>query len=162
MSEVMQYIRYFKNDSDYNNERQGDYYEPWLSLTEKTTGGVKSFIGEVDMSGDGTELVDEQFNHVYENSYINEEITESVVTVDNIMENHTVTVDGIDFYYNGNFNDIYVFDFEGYLPTRGTVERVWIEEIEFEGETMILSACTVDSTTFAGYYYDYVIKKAHL
>lgn len=51
------YLHLFETEGEFSPVRESDYNEPWVSLTVKGTGDVKSFIGEY---GNGLEM---QFNY---------------------------------------------------------------------------------------------------
>ena len=148
----MKYLHYFGLDSEYQDKRENDYCEPWVSLTVKGTGDVKSFIGEFQ---NGPMTVDEQFNYFGSNgdNYVNTEIIESNITaIDG--ENQTITVAGYVFNYEERQDDKYMFGYQGESQTTGTVERTWVEEVQFGEQTAQISACTVNGTTFGMNNYD--------
>lgn len=142
----MKYIHYFDLDSGYQDKRENDYKEPWVSLTVKGIGDVKSFIGEY---GNGPVTVERQFNYFGSNGddYVNTAITESDITaIDG--ENQTVTVDGYVFSFQDSQDNKYMYSYQGESQTTGTVERTWIEELQIGGQTQQISACTVNGATF--------------
>ena len=137
------YLHLFETEGEFSPARGNDYIEPWVSLTVKGTGDVKSFIGEFENG------LEQQFNYFgsYGDDYVNADIIESDITaIDG--ENQTVTVDGYVFNFRNSRDGKCFYTYQGESQTTGTVERTWIEEIQFGEQTQQISACTVNGATF--------------
>jgi len=143
------YLHLFETEGEFSPARGNDYIEPWVSLTVKGTGDVKSFIGEFENG------LEQQFNYFgsYGDDYVNTDIIESDITaIDG--ENQTITVDGYAFSFENSQDNKYMYSYQGESQTTGTVERTWIEELQIGEQTQQISACTVNGTTFGMIQFD--------